>query len=145
MLTDIAPPVVGTLAVQWQLTSPRPPPLPVVAIVDANHKVAGSLVLIFREDVGSQVSVGVTNGAVIDEAKPSHDIGHISDFALATALASTGAYLRSTRTLTAVDWVAIPLVEMGVLAEETASLRHQAIAEGRQRKNLLGTIWRSVL
>ena len=68
--------------------------------IGANHKVAGSLILLFKEVVESRVSVGVSNGAVIDAAKPNHDIGHVPDFALATTLAGTEAYFRSTRTLT---------------------------------------------
>ena len=66
--------MADTLAVQWQLTSPRPP-LRVVVNLGANYKVAGSLVLIPKEVVESQVSVGVSNGPVIDEAKPIHVIG----------------------------------------------------------------------
>ena len=75
------------------------------------HKVAGSLVLLFKEVVESRVSVGVSTGAVIDKAKPNHDIDHIPDFALATALAGAGAYFQSTTTLTltAVGCVAILL------------------------------------
>ena len=67
------------------------------------------LVLHFEEVVESQISVWVSKGAVVDEAKATHDIKHVPDFALATALADTGAYFQSTRTLIAVGWVAIPL------------------------------------
>ena len=76
--------------------------------VGVNHKVAGSLVLLFKEVVGSRFSVGVANGVVIDEAKPNHDIGHVPYFAFTTVLAGTGAYIQSTRILTAIGWVAIP-------------------------------------
>ena len=73
LLTEIPPPVANTLAVQWQSTSPRPP-LRVVVNVAVNHKVASSLVLLFKKVVESHVSVGVSNGAGIDEAKLSHEI-----------------------------------------------------------------------
>ena len=106
-MNEIPPPAADVLAVQWQSMSPRPP-LQVVVNVAVSNKVAGSLVLLFKEVVESHVSVGVSNGAVI-EAKPNHDIGHVPDFALATALAGTGAYFQYTRTLAAVGWVAIPL------------------------------------
>ena len=82
------------------MTPPRPP-LRAVVNIGANRKVAGSLVLLFKEVVESRVSVAVSNGAVIDETRPNHDIGHDPDFAFATALAGTGAYFRSTRILTA--------------------------------------------
>ena len=110
LLTEIPPPVADVLAVQWQSTSPRPP-LRVVVNVAVNHKVVGSLILLFKEVVESHVSVGVSTRAVIFEAKPNHDIGHIPDVALATALAGTGAYFQSTTTLTltAVGCVAILL------------------------------------
>ena len=110
LLTEIPPPLADALAVQWQSASPRPP-LRVVVDVAVIHKVAGSLVLLFKEVVESHVSVGVSTGAVIDEAKPNHNIGHIPDFALATALAGTGPYFQSTTTLTlnAVGYVAILL------------------------------------
>ena len=76
------------------------PPLRVAVNVGGNLKVAGSLVLLFVE---SQVQGGRRR------CKPNHDIGHVPDFALATALAGTGARFRSTRILTAVGWVAIPI------------------------------------
>ena len=108
LLTEIPLPVTDVLAVQRQSTSPRPP-LRAVANVGVNHKVAGSLVLLFKEVIESHVSVGVSNGAGIDEAKPNHDMGPVPDFALASVLAGTGAHFRSTRTLADVGWVAIPL------------------------------------
>ena len=89
--------------------TPSRSPLRGVVNVGTNHKVAGSLVLLYKEVVESRVSVGVSNGAVIDEAKRDHDIGYTPNFAFATALVGTGAYFRSTRTLTAVGWAAIPL------------------------------------
>ena len=60
----------------------------------ANHKVAVSLVLLFEEVVESRVSVGVSNGVVVD-AKRNHDIGHVPDLALATALEHTSDPLGS--------------------------------------------------
>ena len=71
-------------------------------------KVAGSLVLLFKEVVESQVSVGVSSGAVVN-VRTIVTLG-IPDFALATALAGSRAYLRSTsilNSLTDVGWVAI--------------------------------------
>lgn len=65
LLTDVAQPVAGALAVQWQSTLARPP-LKVAVKVEANHKVAGSLVLLFKGVVEPQVSVGVSSRAVID-------------------------------------------------------------------------------
>ena len=49
----------GALAVQWRSTSPRPM-LRVVVNVDANHKMTGSLVLLFKEVVESQVRMSPT-------------------------------------------------------------------------------------
>ena len=47
------------------MTSPRPP-LRVVVNVGAYHELPGSLVLLFKVVVESQVSVGASNGAVVD-------------------------------------------------------------------------------
>ena len=64
-MTDVAPPVAGALAVS---TSPRVP-MGVVVNVGANHKVASPLVLRFKEVEETQVSVGFSNGAVVDVSK----------------------------------------------------------------------------
>ena len=68
----------------------------------ANHKVAGSLVLLFKEVVASQVNVGA-----------AVDVSPIMTLATSQILlsptAGTGAYSRTTRILTAVGWVVVPL------------------------------------
>ena len=51
--------VAGALAVQWRSMSPRPL-LQVVVNVGANHEVAGSLVLLFKELIELQVRVSLT-------------------------------------------------------------------------------------
>ena len=108
LLTEIPPPVADTLAVQWQSASPRPP-LRVVVNVGVNPKVAGSLVLLFKEVVESHVGVGVTNRASSMKPSPIMGLGHVPDFALSIALAGTRAYFQYARTLTDVGCVAIPL------------------------------------
>ena len=66
---------------------------------------ADSMLLLFEDVVESQVSVGVSNGAVVN-AKRDRDFGCVPDFALATLLAGTGACFRSTRIMITVGWVA---------------------------------------
>ena len=105
LLANVASPVTGApWLVQWRLTSPRAS-LRVAANVGGNHKVADSSLLLFEEVVESRVSVRVSNEAVVD-AKRDHDFGCVPDFALATALAGTGACFRSTRIMITVGWVA---------------------------------------
>ena len=82
-----------------------PTPLRVAAKVDTGDKVAGALVLIFKEVVESRVSVGVPNGPS-STLSPITTSG-VSNFALDTALTSTRAYVQSTRILTGVGLVTI--------------------------------------
>ena len=68
--------------------SPRPP-LRIVVNVGANQKVTVPLVLRLEKVIESQVSVEVSNGAImkLDTYNP--------EFALATAPADTGAHFQS--------------------------------------------------
>ena len=53
-----------------------PTPLKVAVKVDTDEKVAGALILLFKEVVESRVSIGVPNGAIVN-VKPNHYIGHL--------------------------------------------------------------------
>ena len=61
----------------------------------------------FEQVIHLQVCVRVFSRAVVVDAKPNQDIWHVLDFALEAALIVTGAYLLSTKILTAVGWAAI--------------------------------------
>ena len=108
--------------------------------VGANHKVVGLALGFFslRKSYSRRLVSGLQRGR--RQCKPNHDIDirRIPDLALATAFVDTGAYLRSTGVLTAVDGVATGRVNSEI--ERLVMAPENGIIEGTKPLRRIASI-----